>query len=59
MEDRNLIEKIRQLKQVKGYTLYDLSKLTDMQISTLGRWLKTNHINKVYAQVIKERLGIK
>ncbi|MFA5093900.1 MAG: helix-turn-helix transcriptional regulator [Candidatus Omnitrophota bacterium] len=59
MFDKELIEKIRRLKEDKGYTLYDLAKRVDIQPSTLERWFKTNRINKVYAGVVKERLGIK
>ena len=59
MIDRELIEKIRIFKEANGYTLHELSKKTDIQISTLERWLKTGHINKVYADVVRERLGIK
>ena len=59
MLDRELIEKLRLLKEQNGYTLHELSKKIDIQISTLERWLKTGHINKVYAKVVKERLGIK
>ena len=59
MIDKELIDKIRQLKIEKRYTLYDLSKRIDIQIATLERWLKTNHINKLYAKIVRERLGIK
>lgn len=58
MIDKELIEKIKRLKEQKGYTLYDLSKRVDVQPSTLERWLKTNRINKVYAKMVRERLGI-
>jgi transcriptional regulator with XRE-family HTH domain len=58
MLDKELTEKIRQYKERHHYTLHDLSKRADIQISTLERWLKTGRINKVYAQVIKERLGL-
>ena len=59
MIDNELIEKIRLFKERNGYTLHELSKKIDIQVSTLERWLKTGHINKVYAGVIRERLGIK
>ena len=59
MIDRELIEKIKDFKLEKGYTLYELSKLMDIQISTLERWFKTGHINKVYAKLAREKLGIK
>lgn len=58
MVDPELIEKIRRLKEEKGYTLYDLSKIIDIQVATLERWLKTNRINKLYAQIVRQRLGI-
>ena len=58
MVDIELIKRLRQIKEENGYTLYDLSKKIDIQISTLERWLKTGHINKVYARVVRERLGI-
>lgn len=58
MIDKELIDKIRQLKEKNHYTLYDLSKKIDIQVSTLERWLKTNRINKVYARIVKERLGL-
>jgi transcriptional regulator with XRE-family HTH domain len=59
MIDKELIEKIRRLKQDRGYTLYDLAKRVDIQPSTLERWFKTNRINRIYAGIVKERLGIK
>jgi len=59
MEDKELIIKIIQFKRDNKYTLYDLSRKLDLHISTIERWLKTNRINKVYAQMIKEKLGIR
>ena len=58
MIDRELIEKIRRLKEEGHYTLHDLSKRIDIQVATLERWLKTGRINKVYAKMVKEKLGI-
>jgi hypothetical protein len=58
MFDKLLIDKIRKIKIDNGYTLHDLSRITNFQIATLERWLKTNHINKVYAQLVRERLEI-
>jgi len=58
MIDKELIEKIKRLKEERHYTLHDLSKRIDVQVSTLERWLKTNRINKLYAKLVKERLGI-
>ena len=59
MIDKELIEKIKLIKEENGYTLHDLSKKIDVQISTLERWLKTGRINKVYAELVKEKLKIK
>ncbi|MDD5561897.1 MAG: hypothetical protein PHT50_07220 [Candidatus Omnitrophica bacterium] len=58
MLDKELISKIRVIKQQKGYTLFDLSRIIDVQVSTVERWLKTARINKVYARLVKEKLGI-
>ncbi|MBI4974242.1 MAG: hypothetical protein HZC19_00225 [Candidatus Omnitrophica bacterium] len=58
MINKELIEKIRRLKEERHYTLHDLSKKIDIQVPTLERWLKTNRINKLYAKIVKERLGI-
>ena len=58
MLDKELIEKLRLFKEENGYTLHDLSKRIDIQVSTLERWLKTGRINKIYAKVVRERLGI-
>ena len=59
MVDNEFIEKLRLLKEQNGYTLHELSKKIDIQVSTLERWLRTGRINKVYADVVRERLGIK
>lgn len=58
MIDKELIDKIRNLKIENGYTLYELSKKIDIQVGTLERWLKTGRINKLYARIVKERLDI-
>ena len=58
MEDNELIRKIIHLKTEKGYTLHDLSKKLDIQITTIGRWFKTGHINRIYAQLVRDKLGI-
>ena len=58
MINKELIDKIRRLKADQGYTLYELSKRVDVQPSTLERWLKTNRINRVYAEMITKKLGI-
>ena len=59
MVDKELIDRLRKLKLENRYTLHDLSKKIDIQIPTIERWLKTGHINKVYAEVVRERLGMK
>ncbi|MFH0855287.1 MAG: hypothetical protein V1869_02040 [Candidatus Omnitrophota bacterium] len=58
MIDNELIRKILRLKEENGYTLHDLSKKLDIQITTIERWLQTRRINKVYARLVKERLKI-
>lgn len=59
MIDRELIGQLWEIKLRNRYTLHEMSKRIDIQVSTLERWLKTGRINKVYANVVKERLGIK
>ncbi len=59
MLDIELINKLLQLKEVRGYTLYDLSRKLDLQVTTIERWLKTKRINKVYARLVREKLNIK
>ncbi len=59
MIDKELISKIKDFKVENGYTLFELSRIMDIQISTLERWFKTGHINRLYARVVKEKLGIK
>lgn len=58
MVDHELIDKIKDYKERNGYTLHDLSKRIDIQVSTLERWLRTGHINKIYAGIVRERLKI-
>lgn len=58
MIDEALIQKIRQVKEERGYTLYELSRKLDIQVSTLERWFKTKRINKLYASVVRQRLGL-
>lgn len=58
MLNQELINKVIQIKQERGYTLHDLSKKLDIQISTIERWFKTKRINKVYAQLVAEKLKI-
>lgn len=58
MIDNELIREILRVKEENGYTLYDLSKKLDIQITTIERWLQTRRINKVYARLVKEKLDI-
>lgn len=58
MQDLELIAKLLRLKEEKGYTLYDLSKKLDLQITTIERWLRTKRINKIYAKLVKEKLKL-
>ncbi|MDD5477798.1 MAG: hypothetical protein PHG87_06360 [Candidatus Omnitrophica bacterium] len=58
MIDGKLIDKLIQLKEERSYTLYDLSKKLDIQVTTIERWFKTKRINKVYAQMVKDKLRI-
>ncbi len=58
MLDKELINKIKIIKQQKGYTLFDISRIVDVQVSTVERWFKTSRINKIYARLVKEKLGI-
>lgn len=58
MIDGRLIDKLIQMKEQKGYTLHDLSKKLDIQVTTIERWFQTKRINKVYAQMVKDKLRI-
>ncbi|MBI4651414.1 helix-turn-helix domain-containing protein [Candidatus Desantisbacteria bacterium] len=58
MINEELIGKIKKFKQERGYTLHDLSKQLDIQVTTIERWFKTNRINKVYAETVKKILQI-
>jgi transcriptional regulator with XRE-family HTH domain len=58
MVDKELIDKIRNLKIKNGYTLYELSKKIDVQVGTLERWFKTGRINRLYGKIVREKLGI-
>ena len=58
MIDKGLINQLMQLKEEKSYTLYDLSRKLDIQVTTIERWFKTKRINKVYAQMVKDKLRI-
>jgi len=59
MLDNELIKEVLCLKKERGYTLHDLSKRLDIQVTTIERWLKTRRINKVYALMVREKLGLK
>jgi hypothetical protein len=56
MRDEALIERIQLFKRKHNYTLYDLSKIFDMQVATIERWFKTKRINVFYAKLVKEKL---
>ena len=58
MLDIELITKLMQIKEEEGYTLYDLSKKLDIQVTTIERWLKSKRINKLYAKLVREKLNI-
>jgi len=58
MLDAELINKLLQFKEEGRYTLYDLSKRLDLQVTTIERWFKTKRINKVYARLVRETLDI-
>ncbi len=58
MLDIELIDKLLELKEARNYTLHDLSKRLDLQVSTIERWLKTKRINRVYAKLVREKLNI-
>lgn len=58
MVNQELINKIRDYKIKNGYTLYDLSRIVDIQVSTLERWFKTKRINRLYAQIVRQKLGL-
>jgi len=58
MENKDLIQTLKQMKEERGYTLYDLSKKLDIQVSTVSRWFKTNRINRIYAELVKEKLKL-
>ena len=58
MLDTELINRLLQFKEERKYTLYDLSKKLDLQVTTIERWFKTKRINKVYARLVREKLNI-
>ena len=58
MEDCALIQALKNLKEERGYALSDISKKLDIQVATLSRWFKTNRINRIYAELVKEKLKV-
>ena len=58
MENRELINNLKKLKESGGYTLYELSKKLHIQIAILERWFKTGRINRMYAKYIKDKLSL-
>lgn len=56
MIDKELVSEISRIKEERRYTLYDLSKKLDIQVTTIERWLKTNRINRVYAELVRKKL---
>ena len=56
MIDKDLVGEIRRIKAERRLTLYDLSLLLGVQVTTIERWLKSNRINRVYAHVVREKL---
>jgi hypothetical protein len=58
MCDKELMDGIRRFKASNEYTLLEVGKKIGVSISTLERWLKTARINRVYARIVKERLGL-
>ena len=56
MKNTDLIEELKKLKEQEGYTLFELSKKLDVQVPTLQRWLKSEHINRIYAEMVKTKL---
>jgi len=59
MLDNKLINEILWFKKQKGYALHDLFKRLDIQVTTIERWFKTGHINKVYALMVREKLNLR
>ena len=56
MKNEKLIDELRGFKEKKKYTLYDLSKMLDVQVTTISRWLTTKKINRVYASYVSQKL---
>lgn len=58
MVDKDLINEILRIKDERRYTLHELSKKLDIQVTTIERWLKTSRINKIYAKLVRDKLQI-
>ena len=58
MENTELIEKIIKLKEENGYTLHHLAKILDIHVSTIERWFRTKRINRMYANIVKNKLNL-
>lgn len=58
MLDTELINKLLKFKEEGNYTLHDLSKRLDLQVTTIERWFKTRRINKVYARLVREKFSM-
>ena len=56
MKDAHVIDQLQKLKSDRRYTLHDLSKKLDIQVTTIERWFKTKRINRMYASFIKEKM---
>lgn len=56
MDETILLNELRALKADTTY--HQMSKRLDMPVSTIYRWLKTGKINKVYADVLRQRLKL-
>jgi len=58
MQNNELISRLMQIKEERKYTLHDLSKRLDLQVTTIERWIKTGRINKVYADLVRAKLNL-
>jgi len=57
MKCEEVVDRLQKIKNEKKYTLHDLSKKLDIQVTTIERWLKTKRMNKLYAQVMSEKIN--
>lgn len=58
MKNTELIDKIIKLKEENGYTLHHLANVLDIQVTTIERWFRTKRINRLYADIVKNKLNI-